>query len=356
MTNAKNTQAASEGNKVSFRDSMSEEPPQTKKPDLNFLFYWWLVFVALIFAVLAGLFLWAQERLLSKDEKPKFLIYVLTVILAYGYMRMIMHIVTKAALTKFSEIYATMPFSLQEDCAYRTIDALSGILWMPLVMYGVVKVFCIRDNEEFFEQVGPLMYVTLGAYHVDRILQLIVSFRMDSLLHHMATCIWTLLVLEWLPNGRDATIFCGAIIEAGSKPLHYWVASARFSRRHLRGGPHNTENTNLGIDRFYLVGSTPKKLACIAKFFRTYFYMAFCGGPAAFLVFYLTVFDTSLFSKAFAPIAFVMFLGVDYSWFKAVNQNSKEDYWKNTVLKNQTLSRASSSRTIDEEDSSMEEV
>ena len=94
-------------------------------------------------------------------------------------------------------------------CAGGCIDRVSvdamGSLW------NGVKVFILRDDE-IFEELGTVTCITLLAYHVDRILQLTVTFRWDRFNPHFLTCMWTLLVLDWWHTGRDLSILASIMV------------------------------------------------------------------------------------------------------------------------------------------------
>ena len=304
------------------------------------LFYIWLGFVASVFVSLAVLSLLAQEYLVASQHQDALLSYVLTAVLLYGYMRLVMHVITMKIVALWSATFATMPEGLQADCAYMLIDFVSGILWIPIIMYALFNVFVIQDSTTYFTTLHPFAVVCLGAYHMDRIMQQVVTFRMDRFVHHFMTCAWTLFVLEWWPAGRHPSIFILAVIEGASKPVWYQFVLARFARRYLRNSSGNDESIIMGIDKFFVRKNTAQ-LVLQARLFFAYWIGIHHSVAVILVIAYLAMSaDKNLFWQIYTPCITVFFLLVDLPSTRLLWAMTKFDYW-NTISQSDTKSVSS---------------
>ena len=287
----------------------------------------WLSLVSLLFVLLAGVIAWIQHHLLSKGEQVRFFSFVQTSILLYAYLRMVIHIITTRLLKKSSKTFVTMPLAIQEDCAFMIVDAASGFLWIPIILFVVTMAFAFESREQFFVELGPALYISVGIYHVDRIIQLLIHFRLDRFIHHLLACAWTLLIVEWWPSGGDPVIFVfGAFIEGGYKPIWYWFVSACFS---CRSGKNGQLGKAYGADILFVASSAEKMSFCGKIFFG--YYCSFKSLAVVLMIVYLSIKETLLFWKVFTPFIAMILLSLDVPMMTALYKMTKIEYWRSIL-------------------------
>ena len=297
------------------------------------LFQAWLALVALIFLFVAVTIIVVHERLYAENLQERLLSYVITFILGYGYLRMLLHVITGNLLHRGSKTCQTMPVVIQQDCAYMVVDFLSGFIWIPIIVYGVYKLFSVSTNDEFFDEMLPVVSLLLGAYQLDRLMQVMNHFRMDRFFHHVFECAWTLLVLEWWPSGRERALWVAALIEGASKPVWYQFASGRWTRRYYRNHQRGTEEDGvIGLDNLF-IASTPEKTIARSRFFFAFWIGIHHSMSFVMVLIYLGVkADSLLLWRILVPIAVLIFLLMDLPSTRLLYRMTCMDYWTRAML------------------------
>ena len=294
----------------------------------------WIIATSLFHLLLAITMIYLQETWAENDDQRYFVHYILTFVLLYAYARMVMQAATLRLLSRSSPVFSSLPGPYQAENAYLLMEGVTGFLWYPIIIYGAIIVFLVGDTRRFFMIYGPVAKTSLGMYHVDRVMQLLVRFNMEKFVHHFVTCVWMLLVIEWLPlRLTDPVILVvGALMEAQGKIMYPLIALLRIARHY---GRTCQEDPNLSLECLQgldcvLVGSSPQVMAQRAiGGFRAYFVLEEAV-PVSLMVAYFCLFhkQVSVYWIVASAIIVAFFLVLDQSIPKFYWPKCRVSFWR----------------------------
>lgn len=223
-------------------------------------FCYWLFFAATIFGAIGSKLIRYYETLLKANEQIEFTKFLLTMIFFYGYMRMLMHVVTLHLLKRHSATINLFSSPSQNDSAFMVIDFVSIFLWVPLATYSFSKVFTTANPDIFYDQMQPGIYAVAVVYHIDRLLQLTVHFRLDRLLHHFFECVLMLAILEWGHSGGLIWSIPIIMVECYSRLTWCFHVSARFTRKFVQTQNGNWDPSAINfVDSFFIAKTAERQ-------------------------------------------------------------------------------------------------
>lgn len=325
-------------------------PNEQEEPQMNGIavhkqyllqFRLWMAVLSLIFLITSISMLYYFESILRPRQRQSEILtdWSMTMTLGYAYARMLMHIGTKRLLHQQSHTFNLLCPPMQDDCAYILVDTLSAFFWNPLIMYGCCQVFKIGDMHIFFRECGPFAKVTLTMFQIDRAMQLVVHFRMERLVHHSLTAMWSLFIVEWSCSLRDPGVFVtGAILEGLGKFSWYFHFLARMNRafiRHQQPGEEWNAEAILGVDTLFVAKSAAQQTRMMQVGF-VIFLLAHLVIPFSLVVAFLTTQweSVQLFWKIALPCMMAIFNVLDKSQYRTLYKQSKLSYWIDGVFQN----------------------
>jgi len=320
-----------------------------------------LTFTAVLFLVCSATLIRLQQKFVKAGTQELWDEYNLTSILGYGYVRIILHATTKRRMEKTSTSYRSLPSTRADDTAWSIINAMSFLLWAPILSFFIVQAFILADRDRYDEELSPFARMICATYVVDHVMQKVVFVDAQRLIHHTSCAIIILIQFEWLQTAFNPLAILLGILDVAAKILWYFQACQRLSRAHAKeivsayqlpnttGATHFAAPNIMRLDDLEITGSDrffiwvePKAAANLARV--TFAIFPVLGGwllPAACMLSNISLNgdDFPLFWKIISPLALLIFSVLDYPLYQWLWARTKVTYWECTIFKTEETTK-----------------
>jgi len=316
-----------------------------------------LSFTAVLCISSSALLIGLQEKFVKEGTPEVWNQYNLTSILVFGYVRLLLHATTKKMMQQTSPSYRSLPPTRADDTAWSIIDAISFLLWAPILAFFLVRAFALGDDQDrLHKELFPFSKILCATYMVDRVMQQVVFTDAQRLIHHAACAIIILVQFEWIPQSFNPLAIMLCIIEVSFKPGFAWTASHRLMRAHAKrvsaaaglpssiriGSSISAATVTMRLDEIEIRGSdrffvyvNPQTAAKITRVI----YVTFVGAgaillPAVCMVSYIGLKSGNIPMswKILSPLAILMFGIVDFPFHKWFWVRTKVSYWETSIF------------------------
>lgn len=259
--------------------------------------------------------------------------YIVSILIIYGYIRFLVHAVTKKMMLQWSPSFRAMSHGLQDDTAWNMANGTTIFLVLPVTLYGCLQIFLTGDPQTFNEKYGASLLVVGAYYSLDNLMHLVVNNFSNEhlLLHHVVELIIVLYAAEWSQGtiGNHGWIFYFTGGEALSSKMNFPILSSyRLAKCFLRDASSYTGQDATGLDRLFIL-STPKAMAGRLTVMKQLYIWPHNLLPLAACILYaLRINGVSTYWKVMNVVVCVLFAVIDRKAIRFASRVSRAEYWE----------------------------
>jgi hypothetical protein len=287
----------------------------------------WAVLVSCTMIAFVSALFWLYDEKYLLEQSDLFTSYLLTFAFLFGYARIGLHVGMKGILSKYSNVFRSMPESLQNDCAFNFVDGFTLFLWWPVYYKMFCGIFLVGPGEYFNINLSAMKLV-MAMYHMDRILQLMNQISAQRFVHHVCACLWTLSVIEWFPNRYNTLFFLtGTFLEVVGKVVYPIIFLVRMTLQNLKLREEGWTSLT-AVDRL-LVADCPDRAVLVGRVAYVG-YLLFTYGPLTIFGIYASHFYDVLPTSQLilTPLVLCCFNFVDIPYGKWIKEKATLKYWE----------------------------
>jgi hypothetical protein len=286
----------------------------------------WAVLVSCTMIAFVSALFWLYDEKYHGEQSDLFTSYLLTFAFLFGYVRIGFHVGTKRILWEYSNVFRSMPESLQNECAYHCIDGFTLLIWWPVYSRAFYGIFSIGP-EEYFNANLSAMKLIMAMYHADRILQLMNQISAQRFVHHLCACLWTLAVIEWFPHSHNTLfLISGTFIECAAKVVFPMICFVRMALQNLKLREEG-QTSLTAVDRL-LVADCPDRAALYGGVAYVA-YLACSFAPLTIYAIYVSQFHDVIPTSQLisTPLMLCLFNCVDVPYGNWIKEKAQIKYW-----------------------------